>query len=121
MLRFAKRTVEIAGILVLVAFFADPQPGLSQIPGGFMPSGVGGMAPDSGEADSISRQHFEHQLDGPSGIQPADPAAAEARRQGLISDLNTAVEEIINRPTDLFFGGILPSPNDNAIGGSNNP
>lgn len=121
MLRFAKRTVEIAGLMVLVAFVAGPQPGLSQVPSGFTPSGIGSMPPDATEPDSISRQHFEHQLDGPSGIQPADPAAAEARRQGLIGNLNVAVEEIINRPTDLLLGGILRNANDNNIGGTNNP
>lgn len=121
MLRFTKRIVEIAGLLALVAFVAGPQSGFSQISGGFMPSVVGSSTPDAIEADSISRQHFEHQLDGPSGIQPADSAAAEARRQGLISNLNVAVEEIINRPTDLLLGGILRSANDNNIGGTNNP
>ena len=121
MLRFAQRTIEIAGVIALFAFVTSPQPSHSQVPAGFNPSGVGNLSPDTADADSISRQHFEHQLDGPSGIQPNDAAAAEARRQGLVSGSNVALEEVINRPTDLLFGGILRSPNDNNIGGTNNP
>lgn len=119
--RVAEHMVEIAGIIVLFAITAGFQAGVAQIPGGFVPPGVDNFSPDAAEADSISQQHFEHQLDGPPGIQPADAAAAEARRQGLTSGLNDAVEEIINRPTDLLLGGILRSPNDNNVGGSNNP
>lgn len=120
--RFVGRAVEIAGLVALsVVLIAGSQPSYSQGPGGFLPSGDGTGSPDTTETDSISRDHFQHQLDGPSGIQPVDAAAAEARRQGLIGDQNSDLEEAVNRPIDLFLGGILRSPNDNNIGGTNNP
>ena len=115
------RLFRFAGVLAAAAMVAMPQSGLSQTSGAFASPAVAGGLAGAAPVESFDEQHFESALNGPPGIQPSDAAAAEARRQGLISDLNVALEEFIDRPTDLLLGGILRSSNDNNIGGTNNP
>lgn len=110
-----------AGVVSAVAIIGMAQPGAAQPSAAFAPPVVAGGLAGAMPVDSFDERHFEATLDGPTGIQPANPVAAEARRQGLIDGLTVAMEIFIDQPTTLLFGGILRSSNDNNIGGTNNP
>ena len=108
---------KVAGVLVVAWIMTTSQAGFSQPSGGFAPPLSGGLASPPA-ADSFGHDQFESLSDGNDEL-----SASETRRQRSIAELSiiTTLEEIIERPTTLFVGGILRSPNDNNIGGTNNP